>query len=125
MTAKRCVWCHRPEHPLEMCNRDDLPDFVTPEYTDESARIKAENETVDSGMVIDLVTSEGEVRRTGLWCDACALPSGIEFEWSMRVAGTQTMAGVGVAAVCTDCGESVALSEDLHPPSGEVSDGSA
>jgi hypothetical protein len=41
---------------------------------------------------------------TGLWCDRCALPSGVEIPYSLSGAGCVS---VGVLRRCEDCGEPV------------------
>lgn len=42
----RCPFCLQPDHPGEMCDRDLLPDVVTPEYAEAAAAVKASSERV-------------------------------------------------------------------------------
>lgn len=34
-----CAFCRQPKHPGEMCNRDDLPDFVTADHADQPTEV--------------------------------------------------------------------------------------
>jgi len=43
-------------------------------------------------------------KRTGVWCDACALPSVVEVDATLVHASTLAVAARRTCWLCTDCG---------------------